>query len=387
MEIASTCPMPVGVVRWSLADGDGTDPGGVASRPVLTVVVKGTYALDRDGELALAPDQDPLSLDRALELPGFRGLAHASDLVPYKPRADVMLAGHARAGAPAEALPLRLALGDLDKRFFALAAAPTARVPLVPVYLRGTPSALGERVTVGPCPAWADRVPTVPDLSGDLRLLGADGEPLGPLPMSFDYGLFNAAPADQQLAELPARGVLEIEGVFARAPRREVRLPSVSPRVFLLGPGGAPPRELPVRADTLWIDADRAVCTVTWRGVTEIGDAGEPSLVVLALGAVGRPLTFDAVVQGLGRARRFRPVDHAALRAAPPPSGVAHGSVPPPPVHDVEEIDVLEELDEEPTADSTFDELMADNDEPDTVVTAVPPELLEEAPARPPRKR
>ena len=359
------CPLPVGVVRWSLADS-----GAAPVRPVLTVVVKGTFALDRDGDLALAPEQEPLSLDRALPLPGGAGLAHASDLVPFKPRADVILAGHARAGAPAGAIALRIALGAIDKRFFALAGTPSARVPLVPAYLRDAPSALGERVTVGPCPAWAERVPTVPDLAGDLSLLGADAEPLGPLPASFDYGLFNAAPDDQQLAELPERGVLALEGIFARAPRREVRLPAVAPRVFLLGPGGAPARDLPLRADTLAIDGDRAVCTVAWRGLAELGEGGEPSLLVLALETTGRPLTFDAVVRELGRARRYRPVDHAALRAAPRAvTAGAPGSVPPPPT---------EPIDEEPTADSTFDELMAEEDEHDTVVTAVPPELLEE---------
>ena len=363
MEVASTCSLPVGAIRWSLAED-----GAVATRPFLTVVVKGTFGLDRDGELALAAEQDPLSLDRALELPGFRGLSHASDLVPFKPRADVLLAGHARAGAPIGAIPLRLALGAIDKRFFALAAAPSARVPLVPAYLRDTPSALGEQVHVGPCPAWAERVPTVPDLAGDLGLLGADGEPLGPLPASFDYGLFNAAPDDQQIAELPPGGLLALEGIFALTARREVRLPGVSPRVFLLGPGGAPARDLPLRADTLFVDADRAVCTLTWRGLTDRG-GGDPSLLVLALESAGRPLTFDAVVRDLGRAPRFRPVDHAALRAAPPPAARAPGSVPPPPE---------DSIDEEPTADSTFDELMAADDEPDTVVTVVPPDLLED---------
>ncbi len=92
---------------------------------------------------------------------------------------------------------------------------------------------------------------------------------------------------------------------------------------------------------------------MTWRGVTESG-GGEPSLLVLALQSAGRPLTFDAVVRDLGRARRYRPVDHAAPCAAPPAAGGAPGSVPPPD----------DSIDEEPTADSTFDELMTADDEP-----------------------
>ena len=37
----------------------------------------------------------------------------------------------------------------------------------------------------------------------------------------------------------------------------------------------APPVELPLTADTLWIDTNRGVCTVTWRGQLRLTDRHE----------------------------------------------------------------------------------------------------------------
>src|SRR5689334_7232943 len=99
MEVAAICPLPVGVVRWRSSPAS----------PALTVIVKGTFTLDRDGEMTLAPAQEPLSPSR----PAMGGLAYASDFVPYKPAADVVLTGHARAAEPARAIPARIRIGAI----------------------------------------------------------------------------------------------------------------------------------------------------------------------------------------------------------------------------------------------------------------------------------
>src|SRR5262245_162009 len=62
---------------------------------VLTVAVRATFVL-QPGELKLAPEQEPPSQgERAYPDASSRGLYAPSDRSPMKPRADVLLVGHA----------------------------------------------------------------------------------------------------------------------------------------------------------------------------------------------------------------------------------------------------------------------------------------------------
>ena len=137
VNVALLCPVSVGVVAWS------------APEPTLTVVVKVTLTLPEDGAARLAEQQEPLSLDEqgALGEPG--DLDRASDFAPLKARTDILVAGHAYATSPMHVLSAGFAVDKLRKRFYALAAEPSAQTPLYPRYLRATPGAEGATVQVG----------------------------------------------------------------------------------------------------------------------------------------------------------------------------------------------------------------------------------------------
>jgi hypothetical protein len=94
---------------------------GPEGRPVLTIIVKGTFAI-RPGERARpvpAEEQIPFAFaDVPLkeERPDL-GAKFESDAVPYKPRADVVLVGHAHAppGKAAKAMDVALRVGELHR--------------------------------------------------------------------------------------------------------------------------------------------------------------------------------------------------------------------------------------------------------------------------------
>ena len=79
VDVASLCPLPVGVVSWQ-------SPG-----RVLSVIVKATFAIAKDGAVTLSPVQEPLCLDRKSPLGTDDELQYASDFAPLKARADVLL--------------------------------------------------------------------------------------------------------------------------------------------------------------------------------------------------------------------------------------------------------------------------------------------------------
>src|SRR5262249_22509486 len=96
VEIFCACPFTVAMLGWQPGPG----------RRVLSVCVKATFTLVRGGPAVLAPIQDPIRTDDA-----------APDLVPLKPRADVLFTGHIHApgGAPAESLIARARVGTFQK--------------------------------------------------------------------------------------------------------------------------------------------------------------------------------------------------------------------------------------------------------------------------------
>src|ERR1700679_3920817 len=100
MEVASAGPLPVGSVVWQAWSGAF----------VLTVVCKATFRL-RPVESPLADAQDPIvDVDRYWNDDPREALRAATDLVPFKRRADIVLVGHAYAprGVPARSVLTRL---------------------------------------------------------------------------------------------------------------------------------------------------------------------------------------------------------------------------------------------------------------------------------------
>src|SRR5690242_14782138 len=132
-----------------------------SGRLSLTVIAKATLAIVADGAATLAK---PVDLCREPKLlSGSRALFAESDVVPYKPRAEVVYSGSAWAPRPVQALHARLGV-------FAQNASIEKAVQVV-----------GDRASENAQPAPFARMP----LSWERAWAGAQGEnPLGVPPRS-----------------------------------------------------------------------------------------------------------------------------------------------------------------------------------------------------------
>lgn len=281
LRVARLCALPIGVLTWR------------APEPTLTVVVKATFLLGADGTSTLAAEQEPLWLDRPVIGGAFGDLDRACDFVPAKARVDVLLTGQARAEAAMRVLPAGFAVDKLRRRVYATTEEPALATPLLPEYLR---TATGEVTRVGARAMWAGT------LDG-AAIVNDDGVPCAPIPRGFDYAAFNVAPPEQQLETLSLTAQIVLDGLGPGG-RRTARLPGIRPRIFVLsgsGFGGArPPDEVALRCDTIWIDADRGLCTLVWRGlVATPPGAREAPALVLALDEGDRQRTWAKALDAL----------------------------------------------------------------------------------------
>lgn len=299
MQLARICPFPVDVVPWS------------APEPRLTVIVKATYALDRDGELHLAGEQRPLDGDQPEG--SADDLVTASDRAPHKERVDVLLAGHAHAAAPTTAIEVSLTVGALRRRFHAVSTAPASAFPLTPAYLRTDPTPAGVAVRVGPL---GPRSPARRAFLGDHAQDRA-GAPLGSLAGDFDFGFFNAAPLPQQLEALPPGTEITLAGLLAGAPRRVVSIPRRRPAVYLVDAAERAGLPLGMRCDTLSIDVDRAQLCLVWRGSFDAAVSADRPVVLVGYEIAGTRYAATELHERLRAARR----EAVGPPAEAPPAG------------------------------------------------------------------
>ena len=128
--------------------------------------------------------------------------------------------------------------------------------------------------------------------------------PLGPAPPRFDFAFFNAAPADQQMELLRPGTPISLAHLHPRYALLETRLPAMRPQVFRAPPEGTPRarvEEIALRCDSLWIDTDRAVAVVTWRGLTDVGrSAAGVGRIFVSADPHGKKLRWDQVEKRLG---------------------------------------------------------------------------------------
>lgn len=302
MDLVSSCGLPVASVVWQSTTGAWA----------LTAMCKATFLLT-PGVVTLAQAQEPPNEDdNHWNDDESRSLQSASDLVPFKPRADVLVIGHAFAPhrTNVRSLIARACVGAMDKavevwceRWFELdgrvrEGAPFLKMPLryeraaggadtsnpVGMAFDGAPDGHG-RVAIpnvqplgalvsrrgdtfapvgfGPlAPHWPDRMARI-----HLRV------PVGwhrewhsrPLAEGINPAFFNAAPSDQQTDFLRPDERIALENLHRDHGHLVTRLPGLQPRAVVeRATGHRAPMDLV--ADTLWIDVDRAICTVVWRG-------------------------------------------------------------------------------------------------------------------------
>jgi len=322
MEVVSTGPLRTATLGWLLSNG----------APALTVVCKASYHLQPD-ESPLAPEQEaPNEDDSYWDDDARKSLSLATDLVPYKARADVVLVGHAFAPEqkPVRSLAARLMVGPIHKaievygeraflldgelregagfakgrlnyeraaggadstnpvgmRFDVVNSLGMTPLPnLQPsgtfVARRGdTFAAIG----FGPiAPGWPGRRNK---LHGPATSFGGRGWNEQPLPEGIEPAYFNVAPFDQQMDAIQPNERIVLENLHVQYARLSTRLPGIEP-VGIVERPGQPPQKLPLLCDTLWIDTDRGICHLVWRGTVTLTHPAEAGRIVISTSGDG----------------------------------------------------------------------------------------------------
>jgi hypothetical protein len=129
--------------------------------------------------------------------------------------------------------------------------------------------------------------------------VASQGGTAGTAPTGFNFEFFNAAPRDQQIDMLRAGSMIELDNLSREHPRLTTQLPAIRPQVFRIDPRSGRPEEIILRCDTLWIDADRGVAVLTFRGLHDVGTGGDETIGTLLIAAdpQGKKLRADRVEQ------------------------------------------------------------------------------------------
>jgi uncharacterized protein YjbI with pentapeptide repeats len=243
-------------------------------------------------------------------------LRYASDFVPVKPKADVLLiaTAHAPNKQPVERLDVTLRVGKLSKslRVFGRRTWKTGllrrsgvatresfvSLPLTYAHAVGGPKSKHNPIGIG---LEGEEMPRIeePYDTGSKPRIDLTPVGFGPVPAAWepraskigtydkkwhkerwpwyandlDLTYFNAAPADQQVdGYLRGDEAVEFENLHSKHETYKSRLPGRRLRLFvnIRTAEGLEFREVPVKLDTLWIDLNEEKGVLVWRGATEV---------------------------------------------------------------------------------------------------------------------
>jgi uncharacterized protein YjbI with pentapeptide repeats len=310
-------------------------------RDVLIVIAKATYRLVPGGPCEPLDEPHPPSGDVHWDDDENASLQYASDFVPHKPRADVLLTGHAYTrGDDRAAARVQLKLGEVDRVLTATgdrtwtavglrSPAPFAAMPLRWERAYGgaghpsNPVGIGaETASDNPlarvanledprfpvtssverprpacfapiAPTWEPRASKLGDFTGDWS---STRWPM--LPEGFDYAHFNAAPVEQQVKSLRGDEGYVLGGVHPELAALAGRLPAKRPRVYAEqrpGAGGGF-YEVRLALDTVHFFPDTLEVVLVWRGAVDVADPWGTDLLALHVLSVAHDeaLTVDA---------------------------------------------------------------------------------------------
>jgi hypothetical protein len=322
MEVVSSCPMQVTGFVWQLSTGSFAQ----------TIVVKASFVLE-PGHAKLAPEseREPIFVQDRFVKDDTNGVLFApTDRVPYKRRVDVLLVGHAYSPGkqPVRSLVTKLGIGDFSKSVEVFCdrgfRSPDERLLEGPRFTKmsldytraaggaGTTNPVGKRFDAAPdafglisvpnvqppktivtkgsdtfaptgygpiAPTWPERTEHIDRFSGAFVPSGWDERPL---PEGFDFEYFQAAPADQQIHTLRPDEQLVLENLHPLHTHLVTRLPDVCPRAVVHRASGER-EDVSLVADTLWIDTDRGIASVVWRGSIGLRHPTEEGIIGVAL--------------------------------------------------------------------------------------------------------
>jgi hypothetical protein len=337
VELVTLCPLTASTVVWGTHAGEWR----------LTVCVKATFSL-APGTSVLADAQDVAHDDIQGDQSPHASLHAPSDFAPFKPSADILLSGHAYAppGGPVEELFVELRVGGFSKalRVIGDRAWVPAREGLVPsraqpftrMPLRYERAARRGDNLAGLSSDSASAAPHRPlpniEATDAQSLYATPGYgPISPrwraaryelseeafvwaqrlriapspAPARFDARFFNAAPRDQQVERLDPALTIALRNLSPRAPYLETRLPDVRPKVFYVDIASGRPIAMALSCDTLWIDTDREVAVLSWRGAVPVAGPDDRAIgrILIAAPPAGTDLRYEEVERLAGDRR------------------------------------------------------------------------------------
>lgn len=350
MDLRSLCPLPSALVRFRPRDG----------QLAMSVVCKATYRLE-PGTASLHTEQEPLhARQKHYQDDPAQSIERPNDMIPFKPRAEVLVVGSAFVprGQTARVLSARIVVGDLDKgvdvhgprtlgldgnvregagwssmplRYERAAGGPDTWNPigvntnwdqvygtraLPQIVPRGhfspNPFAPLPPIGLGPLSSqWPLRRDKLGARANSFSEETIESQVLG---NDFDAHFFQCAPPDQWLENIRPDERIVLENLHVQHPRLVTSLPGLLPAVFLSVPGYAP-MQIPMRPDTLLIDTDRGIATVTYRGQSLVTSFDAQGTFYLLLQEAGQTISVQqaqAMIQADTRA--------AEAAASPAPS-------------------------------------------------------------------
>jgi hypothetical protein len=319
MDVVSLCALPASGFEWQPSAGTY----------LLTVICKATLEL-RPNVCVLAPEQEPpFDVDSHWNDDPNRSVVVPSDRAPFKPRADVVLVGHAYAPRQqaARSITTRLVVGEIDKSIEVwcnrsarkqpggqIAEGPRlTQMPLTWERAAGGPESdnpVGLRFDAEPDQYGMVTIPNLQPPGAQVDQWGKTFAPIGygpmapqwpsrarrlhphtmtfpvhgwedrPLPARFDYNYFNVAPPDQQIEKLRPDERILLENLHPAYERLVTALPGIQPRAIADRATGER-EEIALVADTLWIDTNEGICTVVWRGRLALRHSQEAGRVAI----------------------------------------------------------------------------------------------------------
>lgn len=320
MDIVKDTVMELGYLVWQVRP----------PRPSLTVVAKATFTLTPDGLCALAEEQLPVSGPVFYEDDPQRSMRLDTDLAVWKPRGECFLAGtcHPPGGKPAPTSAVAFQVGKVSKalavfgdRSWSSMGVLSAPKPFTAMPLCYERSFGGPGVDANPLgspapniedprelitsprsrPKPAGAFPIPPDWKSRIKRAGRyDKKWLATrwpyFPEDFDGSFFNAAPEDQWIEGFwKGDEELVLQNLHPRHAVLRSRLPGLRARVFLVEKGTGF-REVPMRLDTITVDADAGLVFALWRGMMEVKTESLEEVDFLYLGQepLGSPLSTEA---------------------------------------------------------------------------------------------
>lgn len=356
MKILTPCGFPLAVIPGKIRPPEWT----------ATCIVKTSFALRPDGPAVPLPEPVPFSGDVLRDEEMLNDPLYDNDFSPWKPNADVLLMGtcHAPGGKATTACRVDFAVGKWSKALAVignrhwkkslLMSSASDPEPFKSLPLNYGNAYGGEGFDRNPVGRGYEKafLPNIEPLEDRISSPGDRPEPsgYGPLnrqwpqrssktgsykgkwlkerwpflPDDFDFTYFNAAPEDQQFRKyLRGDEELRFENLHPKHAVYKSALPGLRIRVFLSEKlkEGKKFREVPMNLDTLFVDMDKELVVLVWRGnATVRGD--EMTEIEHAL-AVSEPLkdapTTPAVYEAL-LPKLDPPPPPPPAPAAPPPA-------------------------------------------------------------------